>query len=85
MAKDYVTSLDWSDFGNVELKDTKAHNLGPDGGLQDRLLTGTGASGLGTGKPSDAALAERAVPRVLGFDQRPARATSNQPLQFPSP
>lgn len=26
MAKDYVTSLDWSDFGNVELKDTKAHN-----------------------------------------------------------
>jgi opacity protein-like surface antigen len=26
MAKDYVTSLDWSDFGNVELEDTKAHN-----------------------------------------------------------
>jgi hypothetical protein len=26
MAKDYVTSLDWSDFGNVELDDTQAHN-----------------------------------------------------------
>jgi len=27
MAKDYVTSLDWSDFGNVELEDRKAHNI----------------------------------------------------------
>jgi hypothetical protein len=27
MAKDYVTSLDWNDFGNVELQDKKAHNL----------------------------------------------------------
>lgn len=26
MAKDYVTSLDWNDFGNVELEDRKAHN-----------------------------------------------------------
>jgi hypothetical protein len=26
MAKDYVTSLDWSDFDNVELRDQKAHN-----------------------------------------------------------
>ena len=27
MAKDYVTSLDWSDFGEVQLEDRKAHNL----------------------------------------------------------
>jgi len=26
MAKDYVTSLDWSDFGEVQLEDRKAHN-----------------------------------------------------------
>ena len=26
MAKDYVTSLDWSDLDDVELRDTKAHN-----------------------------------------------------------
>ena len=34
MAKDYVTSLDWSDFGNVELKDTKAHNWGLTAGFK---------------------------------------------------
>jgi hypothetical protein len=28
MAKDYVTSLDWKDFDNVELEDRKAHNWG---------------------------------------------------------
>ena len=28
MAKDYVTSLDWTDFDNVELDDRKAHNWG---------------------------------------------------------
>ena len=34
MAKDYVTSLDWNDFGNVELKDTKAHNWGLTAGFK---------------------------------------------------
>lgn len=34
MAKDYVTSLDWTDFGNVELKDTKAHNWALTGGFK---------------------------------------------------
>jgi hypothetical protein len=34
MAKDYVTSLDWKDFGNVELKDTKAHNWGLTAGFK---------------------------------------------------
>lgn len=34
MAKDYVTSLDWTDFGNVELKDTKAHNWGLTAGFK---------------------------------------------------
>lgn len=28
MAKDYVTSLDWTEFDNVELDDRKAHNWG---------------------------------------------------------
>ena len=34
MAKDYVTSLDWKDFGNVELEDTKAHNWGLTAGFK---------------------------------------------------
>ena len=34
MAKDYVTSLDWNDFGNVELEDTKAHNWGLTAGFK---------------------------------------------------
>ena len=34
MAKDYVTSLDWSDFGNVELEDRKAHNWGLTAGFK---------------------------------------------------
>ena len=34
MAKDYVTSLDWKDFGNVELDDTKAHNWGLTAGFK---------------------------------------------------
>jgi len=34
MAKDYVTSLDWSDFGNVELEDKKAHNWGLTAGFK---------------------------------------------------
>ena len=34
MAKDYVTSLDWSDFDNVELEDRKAHNWGLTAGFK---------------------------------------------------
>ena len=34
MAKDYVTSLDWNDFGNVELEDRKAHNWGLTAGFK---------------------------------------------------
>jgi len=34
MAKDYVTSLEWSDFGNVELDDKKAHNWGLTAGFK---------------------------------------------------
>ena len=34
MAKDYVTSLDWNNFGNVELEDTKAHNWGLTAGFK---------------------------------------------------
>jgi hypothetical protein len=34
MAKDYVTSLDWTDFGNVEMEDKKAHNWGLTAGFK---------------------------------------------------
>ena len=34
MAKDYVTSLDWTDFDNVELEDRKAHNWGLTAGFK---------------------------------------------------
>ena len=34
MAKYYVTSLDWNDFGKLELKDTKAHNWGLTAGFK---------------------------------------------------
>ena len=34
MAKDYVTSLDWKDYGEVQLKDTKAHNWGFSAGFK---------------------------------------------------
>ena len=34
MAKDYVTSLDWTDFDNVELDDRTAHNWGLTAGFK---------------------------------------------------
>lgn len=34
MAKDYVTSFDWADFGDVEMKDRKAHNWGLTAGFK---------------------------------------------------